>query len=1024
MRIQHGVLIFAAGLLAAAAQAQSRTWDGGSSSDSNWKTADNWDGAAPVPGDALFFGGSLRLSNSNDFDAGTSFSGLAFNSGAGAFWLSGSGVSLGGGVTNFSTAIQTIGLPLGLDATRTFCASNGALVVTNTISGAGGLIKAGAQPLTLAFSNSYAGATSVKAGGVLRVTHGWALGATNGTTTAEDGSIIELYGGITVPESIALYGDASTSYGGVLRNKSGSNVISGVILNGSRIKTNSGSLDLIGGVTGSQLVLGADSGFIRVAEKPITLGGNNFFAHSSQPIILAVANNTWGTLEVSGNYLRTDVPNALAASGQITLGSSNPSGINLNGNDQTIAKLVAVTNLVTHLITSASPATLTLNQSIATTVNAGFAGAANFVKTGTGSVLFTNTLSTTAGSLTVSNGTVVIEYGAGFSASTNVIVAGGTLELRHGTSLWDSASVFVNDGAKVKIGTGLTETVGRLFVNGVQQPRGTFGTTSSGALFPDNTHFDGTGVLNVASSPAVAVTNVTWDADGGADTLLSQAANWAGNVTPAFDGTPAATFGTGGSAATVDVAVALYGLTFSRDGNFALAAGAGVLTNGAGGIFAQAPNATARTYAIAEDIVLGDNQTWAVATNNLGVTTLNITGSIDDGLVPCGLVKTQFGTLNLYTNNTFDGAVTVSNGVLRLYSSNALGSTNGNTVVNGFAGCNLCLSGNLNLSEPLVLNGEKDNAGTLRIDAGSNTLSGPVALYNQVRLVVYTGALSIEGGMAAGAGDAGGALVINSGTATYIRNKPLLLGAARNFYTDSGGLTVVAVTNNTWGETQVMNGTLRLDAANALPAVPLRLGVDYGPAATVDLNGYDQTVSKLYLGTAKPATRTITSAAPARLTVNQGSGVNTLFDARFTGAVSLLKLGAGALTLTNAFTSTSGGFAVSNGTLLVTRDGTFGSNSLCIAVGGAGTLTLSNSVAIADAATLTLPAAGVATAKIDLALGVNESVRYLYLGGKQQHAGTYGSNSSPATNKDTDHFSGPGMLTVLCDDFGTLIRLQ
>lgn len=1024
MRMKNIVAVLIASLLAAGAQAQSRTWDGGSAADSNWSTAENWGGTAPVAGDALYFGGSQRLTNVNDLAEGTLFASLVFNSGASAFWLSGNGIALGGNVTNFSTAIQTIGLPLTLDATRTFCASNGALVVTNAIGGAGGLIKTGAQPLSLTVSNSYAGATTVKAGGVLRITHGYALGGTSGTTTAEDGSIIEVYGGITIPESFALYGDASTGYGGVMRIKGGSNVISGVILNGSRIKTNSGSLDLIGGSTGGQLVLGADSGFIRVAEKPITLGGNNFYAHTGQPIILAVSSNTWGQLEISGGYVRTDVTNALAVSGILALGGGNPSGLNLNGNDQTVGRLLcSTTNAGTRVVTSAAPATLTVNQSVSSTVNAGFTGAASLVKTGTGSILFTNTLSTTAGNITLSNGTLVVEYGAGFSASTNVIVAGGVLELRHGTALWDGASVFVADGAKIKIGAGLTETVGKLFVNGVQQARGTYGTTNSGALFPDNTHFDGLGQLNVLSSPPVAATNVTWDAEGGVDTLLSTATNWVGDATPAFDGTPVAIFGAGGSSATVDVGASLYGLTFNRNGNFTLAAGAGVITNGAGGVLALAPNVTNRTYTIAEDLVLSDNQTWNVGTNNLGVTTLDVRGAVDDGLVPCSLVKTGFGTLNVYTNNAFDGIVIVSNGAFRIYHSASLGSTNGNTTVNGFAGCNLCLYGNLNLSEPLALNGEKDNAGTLRIDSGSNTLSGPVTLLNgQVRLVAYNGPLVVEGGMASGVGDTSGNLVVNSGIATYFRNKPLLLASSRSLYTDSGGLTVVAVTNNTWNETQVMSGTLRLDLTNALPVRPLRLGVDYGPGGTVDLNGNDQTVSKLYLGTAKPATRTITSTAPALLSVNQSE--NTLFDARFTGAVSLLKLGGGALTLTNAFTTTSGSFAVSNGTLLVTRDGTFGANSQSIAVGGTGTLTLSNSVAIADSATVSLPAAGVTTAKLNLATNVNESVRFLYFGSKQQRVGTYGSSASPAVNKDDSHFSGAGILTVLRDDYGTLIKLQ
>ena len=78
-------------------------------------------------------------------------------------------------------------------------------------------------------------------------------------------------------------------------------------VNGSRIKTNGGSLDLLGGATGGQFVLGADGGtFIRIAEKPVTIGGSTFYAHTGSLIILAVTNNAWGILEVSGNYLRTD----------------------------------------------------------------------------------------------------------------------------------------------------------------------------------------------------------------------------------------------------------------------------------------------------------------------------------------------------------------------------------------------------------------------------------------------------------------------------------------------------------------------------------------------------------------------------------------------------------------------------------------------------------------------------------------------------------------------------------------------
>ena len=54
--------------------------------------------------------------------------------------------------------------------------------------------------------------------------------------------------------------------------------------------------------------------------------------------------------------------------------------------------------------------------------------------------------------------------------------------------------------------------------------------------------------------------------------------------------------------------------------------------------------------------------------------------------------------------------MTINEGDVNIYHSQALGSTNGNTVINGSTGGRLYLYGNLVLSEPLVLNGEKSNS--------------------------------------------------------------------------------------------------------------------------------------------------------------------------------------------------------------------------------------------------------------------------------------------------------------------------
>ena len=64
--------------------------------------------------DALSFSGANGLSNSNDLAAGTPFSGITFNAGAGPFVLNGNPVNLSGAIVNNSTNTQTINLGLSL----------------------------------------------------------------------------------------------------------------------------------------------------------------------------------------------------------------------------------------------------------------------------------------------------------------------------------------------------------------------------------------------------------------------------------------------------------------------------------------------------------------------------------------------------------------------------------------------------------------------------------------------------------------------------------------------------------------------------------------------------------------------------------------------------------------------------------------------------------------------------------------------------------------------------------------------
>ena len=110
------------------------TWSGGGL-DGNWTNLANWVGSTVAAGDRLHFSGSSWLLATDDFDANTQFNGLTFNADAGAFTLDGSNaVDLGGDVTNNSTRLQTINLPVLIGADRALNAASGDLAIGGSIS--------------------------------------------------------------------------------------------------------------------------------------------------------------------------------------------------------------------------------------------------------------------------------------------------------------------------------------------------------------------------------------------------------------------------------------------------------------------------------------------------------------------------------------------------------------------------------------------------------------------------------------------------------------------------------------------------------------------------------------------------------------------------------------------------------------------------------------------------------------------------------------------------------------------------
>lgn len=158
--------------LAAAAHAAS-TWSG-AGDDDLWSNATNWvENAAPASPAALTFGGSTRLTPTNDL-VDVTVNSITFAAGAGAFALSGNPVTLGGNVSvalgGSVTNDQTIRFPISLSASPALLAGpvgninatiKGALVLNGPISGPFGLTTSGRNYVQLNGTNTYSGDTTV-----------------------------------------------------------------------------------------------------------------------------------------------------------------------------------------------------------------------------------------------------------------------------------------------------------------------------------------------------------------------------------------------------------------------------------------------------------------------------------------------------------------------------------------------------------------------------------------------------------------------------------------------------------------------------------------------------------------------------------------------------------------------------------------------------------------------------------------------------------------------------------------------
>ncbi len=165
------------------------------------------------------------------------------------------------------------------------------------------------------------------------------------------------------------------------------------------------------------------------------------------------------------------------------------------------------------------------------------------------------------------------------------------------------------------------------------------------------------------------------------------------------------------------------------------------------------------------------------------------------------------------------------------------------------------------------------------------------------------------------------------------------------------------------------------------------------------------------------------SATAGTLNFGTAEGVIwTSFVVSNTNVIGAVISGSGGVTKTNTgslqFTGNNtytGPTTVSAG-MLVVGNATFGSKlgngDVYVSNGAKLAIASTSTDAIANTATVRLANFGPYYGTLDLASGINETVRFLFLGNEPMTAGTYGGTGSGATNILPNYFTGTGVLTV------------
>ncbi|MDB6128525.1 MAG: autotransporter-associated beta strand repeat protein, partial [Verrucomicrobia bacterium] len=448
------------------------------SSRSSWNTGNNWTGnSKPGTTDIAVFN-SLGTGRPNvTLNGNNTVAGIQFGSGASvSYTITGANtLTLSGAVPYIqqqSANNQTLN-PSNLtlsNNTVVDITGAGNLTIGSAIASTGkNLIKDGngGGKLILSGNNSALTGSVYVNSGIVQAANTQALGT--GTANVTTGATLELSGGISPTNNIAMTGNGVAG-AGALHNVSGSNTASGTItLGGStRIAADSGTtLNLTGNLTGTNRDLElSGAGTMNVSQ--ITTGTGDVTVNATGTVNYtggATANTYTGTTNVNSGTLtlsKNSGVNAIAgdltinSGGTVKLGASNQIAdtknvtlngtgtLNLNNQSETLGQLTSTSSTATVALGTLSSLTLNgpnnTNSSYAGTITGSALTSLNVG--GTGKVYLSGNNSGFSGTTNVNSGTLNIA-GSNSVLGTGVVNvgSGGNLQLQGGISINNAITV-------------------------------------------------------------------------------------------------------------------------------------------------------------------------------------------------------------------------------------------------------------------------------------------------------------------------------------------------------------------------------------------------------------------------------------------------------------------------------------------------------------------------------------------------------------------------------------------------------